>query len=296
MSYLYITLTLIAWTTIAFAYRYTDKRAGNRLWMGVAMGFMVTAGNAVIAASKGINPLNAATSQYIIGAILGVITIFTVLTFMAAIKRGDLSVTWTLLTLSFALSSLAVMIYPGEKPTTAGIAGLLVAAFSVILLGIDMHERNRRAVSSKPQRSWAFFIAISFLSNASCMYLYSLASHFSPNKSPVHEFAFLLSFGIVFCLGSLILALLIKQTASAFEGLKGGVMTGVLMFLGTFFTVCGINHAHVPGYVFYPITTGGSTVLVFLLSVLFLKEKPGRYGWGGLAAGTIAVILLGIAA
>lgn len=296
MSYLYITLTLIAWTTIAFAYRYTDKRSGNRLWMGAAMGFMVVAGNAVMAAGRGINPLNAATSQYLIGAILGVITIFTVLTFMAAIKRGVLSVTWTLLTLSFALSSLAVMVYPGEKPTTAGIAGLLVAGFAVILLGMDMHERNRSAVSSKPQRNWGFFIVIAFLSNASCMYLYTLASHFSPDKSPVHESAFLLSFGIVFCLGSLIFALLIKQTASTVEGLKGGIITGVLMFFGTFFTVCGISYAHVPGYVFYPITTGGSTVLVFLLSVLLLKEKPGRYGWGGLATGTIAVILLGIAA
>jgi drug/metabolite transporter (DMT)-like permease len=37
-------------------------------------------------------------------------------------------------------------------------------------------------------------------------------------------------------------------------------------------------------------------VLVVALSVLFLKERPGKYGWLGLGAGALAIVLLGTAA
>ena len=296
MGYLYIALTLAAWTIIAFVYKGADRASSNRLWLAAMFGLVVAVGNIALALSKGIDLTCSIHSQYIIGIALALVSVGGLPAFMAAVQRGDLSITWTVMTLSFALASLLSIIYPGERPTVWGIIGLLIAGAAVVLLGMDMHSRNQDQSKVKPGRGWGLYMALSFLTNTYSMYSYTLSDHFNPDKTPEGRTAFLLSYGLVLFLLSAVLALALKKQGSASAGVKWGLAGGALIFTGSLFTLLAKNDAGVLGSVLFPITTGGSNVLVVALSVLFLKERPGRYGWFGLGAGALAIVLLGTAA
>jgi multidrug transporter EmrE-like cation transporter len=49
-----------------------------------------------------------------------------------------------------------------------------------------------------------------------------------------------------------------------------------------------------PGYLVYPIATGGSVLLVALCGVLLFREKITAYGAAGIACGLLAVIILSL--
>jgi len=58
-------------------------------------------------------------------------------------------------------------------------------------------------------------------------------------------------------------------------------------------TVLAMASGAVPGSLLLPITSGGSAVVVTVLSVVFLHERPGWCGRIGLVAGVIGMLLLG---
>ena len=69
------------------------------------------------------------------GAVMGALSAVNITIFLAAVARGDLSITWTVLTLSFSVPAIGSIIYPGEQATPFGIAGLLMVAVAVVLRG-----------------------------------------------------------------------------------------------------------------------------------------------------------------
>jgi multidrug transporter EmrE-like cation transporter len=50
-----------------------------------------------------------------------------------------------------------------------------------------------------------------------------------------------------------------------------------------------------PGYIAFPLTTGGSLFLVATAGILLFKEKVGPYGIAGLTLGIIALVTLSAA-
>ena len=296
MGYVDMLVVLSAWTAVAFVYRWSERTQGNRFFMTAAIGLAGTVWVLLYAFCTGIDLRQADASQVILGCGLGVTMAWSLPVFLAAVARGDLSITWTILTLSFALASLMVTIYPGEQPTATGVMGLILAVGAVTLLGFDTAERHRTAGPAKPRKGWGFFMSLSFLSNALSMYAYSLSAEFQPNNAPTHKLAFLLTTYAVCTAGSLLLAVLIRRPGSVKAGLVTGSVAGTLLLIGGLFALQALTVARVPGYVLYPITSGGSNIFVVVLSVILLKERPGRFGWMGIAVGLAALVLLGLSA
>jgi drug/metabolite transporter (DMT)-like permease len=83
-----------------------------------------------------------------------------------------------------------------------------------------------------------------------------------------------------------------KRYLSRAELLFGSAM-GFCSLGGQFFTGEALT-AGVPGYVAFPITTGGSLFLVALAGILLFKERVGPYGLAGLAVGILALVILSI--
>jgi len=295
MAYVCVVIVLAACTGIAFVYRWSEHSGGNRFFMSAGLGLGCLLCNGVLALAGHVNILDAPPIQFLLGGALGAVTTLGTPVFMAAVARGDLSITWTVMTLSFALASLAGIIFPGETVGWPGVAGLLAAVIAVVFLGIDVARRNAVDGQARTRKGWAFFISIAFLTNAYSMYSYTLASHFTPVQTQAVRLAFMLSFAAVLTLGALITALIAGRRGSVPRGLGIGAVAGVFMFAIGFFMLMALN-AGVPAYVLYPATTGGSNILVAALSVLLLRERPSGWGWIGIVVGTAALVLLGVAA
>ncbi|HXR75936.1 MAG TPA: hypothetical protein VN737_08175 [Bryobacteraceae bacterium] len=73
-----------------------------------------------------------------------------------------------------------------------------------------------------------------------------------------------------------------------------GAFMGLASFCGQAFTGLALSH-NMPGYIAFPLTTGGSLFLVATAGILLFKEKVGPYGIAGLTLGIIALVTLSAA-
>jgi uncharacterized membrane protein len=279
---------------MAFLYRRAETLEANRFGMIMAVGCGSVLCNLTLAFSQGLDLTQAHISQYIIGGAAGALSIVSMPVFMAAVSRGDLSITWLALTLSFALASGLALIFPGEHVKPLGLLGLLLAVATMVMLGLDVARRMKTGTGGF-KKGWFFFMSIAFVLNGLTVYAFTPATYFAPDKSLVHGLGFLIAFAGVIVLGSLPLVVLKKGGGALRPGLICGFLTGLASFSGGYCTLLALQQAGIPGYIVYPATNGGSNVLVVALSVLFLGERPGGFGWSGMAAGTVALMLLGAA-
>jgi drug/metabolite transporter (DMT)-like permease len=74
----------------------------------------------------------------------------------------------------------------------------------------------------------------------------------------------------------------------------GDVLRGVLFGGGNMLTNISLLKAleSLPGTVAFPLNNSGVIVLTALMGVLFWKEKPGRWGYGAIAAAVFSIILI----
>jgi drug/metabolite transporter (DMT)-like permease len=65
-------------------------------------------------------------------------------------------------------------------------------------------------------------------------------------------------------------------------------------FGGQLFSLLALERG-VPGYIVFPITTGGNLFVVAAGGVLLYKERIGRYGIAGIVVGVLSLVLLSLA-
>lgn len=68
---------------------------------------------------------------------------------------------------------------------------------------------------------------------------------------------------------------------------------GAGSFGGQLFSVLALEQK-VPGYIVFPITTGGNLFLVAAAGLVLFREKIGRYGVAGIVMGMLAIVLLSL--
>jgi hypothetical protein len=293
MRYVYIAVALLAWAALAFTYRWVEGRRGNRYGMSLTMGLttaLLALGYAVVSRID----LPLAGNQAGMGACQGAIQVVLIPIFMAAVARGDLSITWTVLTLSFSLAAALAMVYPGEHPTVIGLSGLVLAGVAVAMLSLDMVHRSRGPDHRRPRKGWLPLMAVSFALNSLALYAYSVADGLKPDRAMADHLAFILAAGLTFGVGSLGMVLLRRKPGGVGAGLVGGLVGGTLIFVGALTTLLALSD-NVPGHIVYPASNGGSSILVVVLSVILLKERPGWAGWSGIVAGLAALVLFALA-
>lgn len=297
MGYVYVGLALVAWVGLAFSYRWSDRWGASRLLMSPVIGLAAVAWALASAFALGVDVTQAHVGQVILGVIVGVMFAVLIPVFLAALNRGDLSITWMVLSLSFALTSVLIIIYPGETPTPMGISGLALAACAIVLLGTDMRLRHLSNHPSKPRKGWGLFMTLSFVMNAAMQYAFKLAQSMQPDDRIAHDLAYMLSLYVAVMLTGLVLAFVLPRRKGSFgRACITGASVGTCLFFGGLFVLQALDPGKFPGHLLFPATSGGNSILVTVLSVMFLKERPGRFGWAGIAVGVAALVTLGLAA
>ncbi len=293
MKYAVMALIVTCWTSVAFLYRVATVRNVPRMWIATgASGALLVLSLAASFFRGSVIP-DAPGVLFSVGVVAGAAAVASVPLFAATVARGSLAVSWTILTLSFAAASLASLLYPGAAVNAAGAGGLALAAAAIILLGRDSGARGR---AGGFRRGWGVFITLSFIANAFYMYAYTLADTWGGLVPVAHKMAMLVSHSAAFFLGSAVLCAFVAAPRGKSAAVSIGVGMGCAFFIGNIATMYALGDLGIEPYIFFPGTTGGSTITVALISVTALGERPSRFGWAGLALGLAAMVILGAAA
>lgn len=68
---------------------------------------------------------------------------------------------------------------------------------------------------------------------------------------------------------------------------------GLGSFGGQYFSLLALEQ-NVPGYIVFPLTTGGNLFLVAAAGVLLFRERIGAYGIAGILTGVLSLVLLSL--
>ena len=68
---------------------------------------------------------------------------------------------------------------------------------------------------------------------------------------------------------------------------------GLGSFGGQYFSLLALEQ-NVPGYIVFPLTTGGNLFLVAAAGVLLFRERIGGYGIAGILTGVLSLVLLSL--
>ena len=290
MKYAVIATVVAIWTVLAFLYRAAGRGKAPGTWVAASSGVTWLIMTLVLAAAKSADLASVPHGVYLAGIIGGVGLTISMPLFMAAVSRGNLPTSWTILTLGFAAASLAALVYPGEPIEAGGISGLVAAGAAIAFLGKDSAAAGAKA-GFKP--GWGLYMSLAFVANALGMYVYTLAGAWGGLDSLSARSAFFIAQTAVFAAGSMLLCLLRPVSENRGKGMIMGARIGVVFFLGNYLAAIALGDYAVASYVFFPSAAGGSTISVALVSAVFLGERPGRWGWIGLVLGVVALILLG---
>lgn len=286
-------LIICCWSAAAFVYRIVGRRKLPPTWTAFGAACTLFALNVLLALFLHARPLSAPGSLFVAGAIGGLASAAALPLFLGAVARGNLAVSWTILTLSFAAASLLSLLYPGGGASPTGIAGLLVAGVAIVILGLD---GTHSGVKSGFGRGWGVFMALAFITNTFFMYSYSLAKTWAGLTALDNKMAMLLSMAATFAVAGGLVSIFSPPARGRGLAMVFGAGMGVCFFVGNYASTVALGDLAVAPYVFFPATTGGSTIAVALASATVLGEHPSRLGWFGLALGLAAMVLLGAVA
>lgn len=134
----FLILSIVFNTIFASCYKVAVRRNCNlqavNLWVYVGSTATVLA----YVLAKWRLPLN--SHAMFLGVLAGVMVFFATLSFFYHIKRGQLSASWTVISLSIAFPVLASMFFWQEQPSVKQIVGMTLIIIALVLFG--RHETN----------------------------------------------------------------------------------------------------------------------------------------------------------
>lgn len=224
---------------------------------------------------------------------MGVVYAVCTVTLTFALKTGELSLSGLIISASLIFPTLYGIIFLKNNVSIFFIIGLCVLAASFVLVNLNNFEKpepqqEKRGVNIK----WLIFILIAAITNGACAILQT-AQQTAYEGSKKSELMIM-----VYAIASIgILAVsLITERGKIKEGFKqslalgggSGVMNGLLnLFVMLSLEVTSAS-------VVFPVISGVSLLITFVIATLFFKEKYSKIQYIGYAIGLVSVVLLNL--
>ncbi len=135
---IFLALSIVFNTLFASCYKVAVRRNCNLRIVNVWVYAGSTATILLYVLTRWRLPLNPLV--LLLGIIAGVMVFFATLSFFHHMKRGQLSASWTVISLSIAFPVLASIFIWHEQPTTKQIVGMALILVALLLFG--RHETN----------------------------------------------------------------------------------------------------------------------------------------------------------
>lgn len=216
----------------------------------------------------------------LLGIAAGISAYIATLTFFLHIKQGQLSTSWTIISLSIAFPVAASIFVWHEHPSMHQIIamGLIVAAF--ILMG----KKNNQHVQTS-RLSFIYLMIAFVLSGLGGIYFKALAQ--MKMESHIYVFMFTL-YGVGLAMG--LPTIISNRSESCSIDMRIGGFMGFSSAISSIFFLTALES--VPGIIVFPTRSLGNLILTALVSILVWKDKLTSSQIIGIVLSIIAIALI----
>ncbi|HEX7927241.1 MAG TPA: EamA family transporter [bacterium] len=220
-----------------------------------------------------------------VGTVAGLFYAIVLLLWMVAIPLTGLGVSTTAMRLAVVWPSVVAIVFYGEVPQPLQWIGIAMAISSVGLLMLASLRASVGVQRAAISGSAVGLLVVLWLSsgiNATLLKVFSAAG--IPHQRPVFLALIFMVAGIV-CW-----AVVAWRRQPLTRGDLGrGLIFGALNVYSNVFLLRALED--LPAVVVVPVRDAGIIATVSLTGVLFLRERPGPWGYAAIAAATLAVVL-----
>lgn len=284
MNYLLLTVTVLGCVYQNIAKKDFSKKTGGK---GCFLFSAVSAFSALLffAFSGGELSFNIQIVPY--SLCFGIAYMTSVVFVTIAIAIGSVSLTSLITSYSLLIPSLYGLIFLNEPIGKGLIPGLLFLAFSLFLIN-QKDDSKGVSVSFK----WITAVFLTFVGNGMCSTVQKM-QQVRFDGAYKNEFMII---ALVFVTVASFIAVLIKERKEVhgysqktlWIAFICGVVNGLVNLLVM------IISGSLPAAVMFPLISGGSIILTFLIAKFYYKEKMSFKQMWGLCLGVISVVLLNI--
>lgn len=223
---------------------------------------------------------NSAVIPYSIG--FAVSYALSVVTLLAALKTGPMSITILILAYSLIIPAFHGMIAYNDTLSTMGIIGLVLLAISLYLI-------NKKEKDGKINIKWLIYLTLCFFGNGFCS-VFQKMEQVAFDGAYKNEFMIM---ALVFVVISLLVLLFVTKEKSK---LKNAIVpaAGCGVFNGMVNLFVMILTAAFPSVILFPTIAAGGIVIGYVVAVTIYKEKLTTCQLVGYVLGTVSVVLLNI--
>lgn len=231
----------------------------------------------------------------VMALVAGTFASFAVLSFQAGLRYGKIATSWLLINLSMAVPAILSVVGYQETVTTAKALAVILIFSSMFLLWRDKRldtEETSDADSRVASQSgkWLKLMLLAFLLNGLGAFGLRILVGEGAGDYTVQYLALMYWAGF----SVMLLSSLGKREFPSRQEFSVSAIMGVASVTGTVGLATALDYG-LPGFIAYPVSTGGGLVLVILAGILFFKEKLSRIGYLGIVVGISAVTILTLA-
>lgn len=225
-----------------------------------------------------------------LGLAAGILFFIAVVTFFEVTRWGRLSISWTAVSLSLVIPTLASILFWKEKPSPSQIFGIIGVATALIMLGADRKQLEQKSSStgSSVNLIWAVLLAVSFMATGLNMVC---------TKALIGKGlgAYILQFTFLDYLTASILAVPFMWGRNSFPGQRD-LKVGLLMGVSGFVSFVLFLHALrlLSGVVVFPVRSMINILATIIFSVLLWQERIGTVGKFGILTAIVSIFLISL--
>lgn len=206
--------------------------------------------------------------------------------FLAAIRHGSLANSSLVIAYSLLIPTFYGLIFLKESIDAKLIAGL-------VLIAVSLWLTNYQSGGGRITWKWVVFISMGFVGNGMCTTVQKISTNTYGQENMDLIMVMSLLFAVVLLLVS---SFVLKEKELVSVSLKKGwhlalacgVMNGVTNML-----VIYMND-RLPASVMFPVLSGGNLIMIFLYSLLVLRERFTKRQYIGYFLGLASVIMLNL--
>lgn len=214
-------------------------------------------------------------------------------TLTLAFKIGRLSLSGLIVSASLIIPTLYGIIFQKNSVSVFFVIGMCVLAGALLLVNLGGAEKSepqqeKRGVSIK----WLIFILVASITNGVCSILQT-AQQTAYSGSKKSEFMIIVLAVAGVCI---LIASLITEKGKIKEGVRQSLLlgggSGIMNGLLNLFVMLSLEVT--TASVIFPVISGVSLLITFVIATLFFKEKYSKTQYIGYAVGLVSVVLLNL--